>query len=316
MGDPRVDSTQLRVPLATEGPQQRESPRVLAAFVLIGLCAAFAPLPMPMRSVLFFAISGVWAVRAWLRRRSARTPRGWVVVNEEQVVRADDVGITTIFRWDEPFGVTVFADQTRARALLAFTATRQTRYLAVRLTEGHAPANAMLFAQAITVDSGDLEMALGPRGGAPLSATGAAALLRTVATRASAALARIYLSDPRGMSIVLEPYALHVGDRTIDLTAPLELRVFSFQEGASGAATVYQGAWVRQGGAELVLVSPFPAEQSSLGVGRVHDSPPSRELRVAVDRLFMPPLRQALERAPRISRAGVPSHGGPRAVQT
>jgi hypothetical protein len=147
-----------------------------------------------------------------------------------------------------------------------------------------------------------------------LSAEGAAALVRTVATRAGDALERIYLSDSRGTSIVLEPHTLRVGDKTIDLTAPLELRAFVFYEGSS-ATTAYQATWVRQGGAELVLVSSVPSEEARWGM-RTHDSPPARELRVAVDRLFMPPLRRALERAPRISRTGVPPHGGPRAVQT
>jgi hypothetical protein len=33
------------------------------------------------------------------------------------------------------------------------------------------------------------------------------------------------------------------------------------------------------------------------------EEPPARDLRLAVDRLFMLPLREALDRAPRISRS-------------
>jgi hypothetical protein len=71
-----------------------------------------------------------------------------------------------------------------------------------------------------------------------------------------------------------------------------------------------------------VLVAPLPPE---ISVGRRRDvslhpallrdlklmqsapgEPPPRELRLAVERVFMLPLRQALDRAPRASRPTVP----------
>jgi hypothetical protein len=46
------------------------------------------------------------------------------------------------------------------------------------------------------------------------------------------------------------------------------------------------------------------------------DAPPPRDLRVAVDRLFMLPLRRALDRAPRVSRPGISTRGGHDAIRT
>jgi hypothetical protein len=75
---------------------------------------------------------------------------------------------------------------------------------------------------------------------------------------------------------------------------------------------VCQATWVRQGEGEVVLVSPMGGEipralardarlmQATVG------EPPPRELRRAIDHLFMLPLRRALDRAPRASRAPSP----------
>jgi len=69
----------------------------------------------------------------------------------------------------------------------------------------------------------------------------------------------------------------------------------------SSRAAVYQATWVRQGDAELVLVAPASGDLGGA------DEPPSRDLRLAVDRVFMGPLRRALERAPRASRPTFPA---------
>jgi hypothetical protein len=90
---------------------------------------------------------------------------------------------------------------------------------------------------------------------------------------------------------------------------------------------------VRQADVEVVLVAPVPAEGGWLRGVDVPASrsgsslseatrdvvardlrlmqasagePPPRELRRAIDRLFMLPLRRALDRAPRISRVETP----------
>jgi len=67
---------------------------------------------------------------------------------------------------------------------------------------------------------------------------------------------------------------------------------------------------VRQGDGEVVLVAPLGEGGASLQgapdarlMQAVTGEPPPRELRKAIDRLFMLPLRRALDRAPRVSRA-------------
>jgi hypothetical protein len=127
---------------------------------------------------------------------------------------------------------------------------------------------------------------------------------------------RIFLVDSAGDGVALEGQELRVRDKVIDLTDPLEWRSFTFHETGTAAMTLYQATWVRQGTTELVLVCPIPAELSSWGLGRWPDPPPAREHRVAVDRVFMIPLRKALEGAPRVSRAGAPPREGSRAIRT
>jgi hypothetical protein len=73
---------------------------------------------------------------------------------------------------------------------------------------------------------------------------------------------------------------------------------------------------VRQGDGEVVLVAPVgeaalpgaagPSAAAAPDARLMHavgGEPPPRELRRAIDRLFMLPLRRALDRAPRASRA-------------
>jgi hypothetical protein len=98
----------------------------------------------------------------------------------------------------------------------------------------------------------------------------------------------------------------------------------------AGGVIVYQATSIRQLGTEAVIVATLP----SLPLGRPAlfpiaghehpeieralrrdlrlmqasaDDPPARELRTAVERVFMLPLRAALDRAPRASRSDVSS---------
>jgi hypothetical protein len=93
---------------------------------------------------------------------------------------------------------------------------------------------------------------------------------------------------------------------------------------------VYQATWIRQGGNEVVLVATLAslAGGTSAGGGFVEgdapdvqravlrdlrlmqaspDMPPPRELRVGIERVYMLPLRAAVDRAPRSSRKDMPS---------
>ena len=125
--------------------------------------------------------------------------------------------------------------------------------------------------------------------------------------RDESAIDRILLSDPRGAPIALEGTELRAGERVIDLSAPLEWRAFLFLESAGPLGSVVQATWVRQAGAELVLVAPQADTRDphprGARVQTIPDAPPPAELRIAIERLFMAPLRHALDRAPRSRRA-------------
>jgi hypothetical protein len=114
----------------------------------------------------------------------------------------------------------------------------------------------------------------------------------------------------------------------VDLTRPLEWRPILFQESFGHAVFLYQGTWVRQGTVEVVLVAlltpsflevsgrsadiprpsqPPPSELDRLAardqrlLQAAPADPPPAEQRVALDGLFVVPLRAALDRAPRAS---------------
>jgi hypothetical protein len=205
----------------------------------------------------------------------------------------------------------------RSRALLVFTTPSATRFLSLRIdTAKDADAARELMAHAITVPDADLELAAGPASDVRLSAASARVLCDELTRRDAEATERIYLSDARGTAIVLENESLELDGQTFDLSVPIDWRVFTFNEGEPGVLTLYQATSIRQGGKELVLVCRAPAELASWGLGRAVDAPPARETRVAIDRLFMTPLRAALERAPRVSRSGLAARPRGKSVQT
>jgi hypothetical protein len=315
-------------------PRPRDA-RVMLLALLLLVTAALAPVAVWARVagaavVVVLASALSWAL--WRARTKQRAPRGWMVLDGKGIVRVDGSpkgGSVPIVRWDAPFGLSVLANHARTRAVLAFTTPEQTRHVTIRL--GDPPDQGALpgaLARAITVPDEDLP----EDGRAPLGSASAAALVQAVAMRSPVAQDRIYLSDPSGARIVLDASELRVGERVFDLDAPLEWRGLMFHESGGNTATIYQATWVRQGTSEVVLVSPMPAELSTKTLARgrpsshsgtdlrlmrsLPDVPPPRELRVAIERLFMLPLRHALDRAPRISRAGSPSPGRPQPVQT
>jgi hypothetical protein len=128
---------------------------------------------------------------------------------------------------------------------------------------------------------------------------GISVLANASRSRVLLAFTTLYLSDARGTPISVERERLVIGERSIDLGAPVDWRVFTFQEGDR-----YQATSIRQGSHEVVLVCRAGADVASWSSGGA-DAPP-RESRVAIDGLFMTPIRAMLEQAPRISRPGPP----------
>ena len=321
----------LRLPLgAADLAKPSARARVVTTLlVLAAVACAVLPIPTTARAVAAMALLALgMLVQRW-SLRPAHAPRGWVTIDGAGITRVDGGGPSAIARWSDPFGLTILGNPDRTRLLLAFTTAAQTRYLSVRVDvrEG-APGAHPLLDRASTIADSDVEAARGERDPA-LRPADAERLLEAIASRARSSLDRIYLTDTRGDAVVLDSGKLRLGHRVIDLSTPLEWRGFMFQESGGRVTTLYQATWVRQAEAEAVLISPLPAESSwvkdlaetaretgaadslakravvrDLCLMQSHpEEPPPRELRLAIDRMFMLPLRQALDRAPRISRA-------------
>ncbi len=301
----------IRLPLgATEERRQSPLAFALAALLVVGaLGAAVAPIGVVTRTVL----AGVMLLAAFavtrVGGRRLVAPRGWVEIDDAGVWRAGR-GRIALGAAHEPFGVVALASHDRARALLAFTSPTAARFVAVRARDEDELAEAQaLFAPASLLSGADLDDALGDTDDA-LRMADARRLLAALDARFPGARGRIHLSSARGEPIVLDGERLALGTRTVDLSMPLEWRAFVFHEAAGRVAAFYQATWIRQADVEAVLVAPLAPEAPRARelrdlrlMSSTAEEPPARDLRLAVDRLFMLPLREALDRAPRISRS-------------
>lgn len=305
-------------------PPNSRSRRIAAVgFGVAALAAsAFPDLPLPwiVRAVLGLGglLAIVWAV---LARRPAMLP-------SDMYVEADPKGLTRITKdasksiatWDVPFGVTLLASYGRPTALLAFTTPTQTRYVPARIDDRSEADDELLARIAVLAD---LDLVDGVAHDAALTAAATAALVRRVEEHDKNALGRVFLSDGRGVPIALDRTTLAVGERTFDLTSQLEWRPLMFHESTGQAAALYQATWLKQAGSEIVLVAPMPASivprepsaqrEASGRLGRAltrdlrllqapAESPPPRDVRIAIDRPFMMAVRRVLADAPRAAR--------------
>jgi hypothetical protein len=317
----------------------RERRAALVRAALVGVATLFAPLPAWARASAAAALATIVLVTLLVRWRR-RSARAWLVVDKDGISRREATGPreTRIARFAEPFGLTVLSNRERTRAVFAFTTKDQTRFVPVRLAgAAPTPETRDLLARAATVTDG--EALLGRTPDAPaLSATDGMRLLRIVQEKTPATLDRILLSDSHGAAIALDGDSLTVGERSVDLRAPLEWRGFMFRESVGQVMMFYQATWIRQASTELVLVAPMPTEISSAMVGRatamgemardsqvqraalrdlrlalaLPDVPPPREQRVGIERIFMLPLRRAIDRAPRLPRSALAQRAMPR----
>ncbi len=309
-----ANSLEAQLPL---GPAPSKVPFVVTV-IATGL--AIAAMPWTLVAAVPAVIGVVLAVLLVRRQRAGQRARPYLTVHSWGITRTDPQGTLRLAAWSEPFGVTVLSDHARERVLLAFTTAHQTRFVGVRLES--AAAERLLAGAATLADSDALSVH--GKDDASLAESDALTLLDLVRQRVPQALRRILLSGARGERIVLDERELRVEwqqeprpRRSFDLGAPLEWRGFLFHEAAGPVATIYQATWVRQGPSEVVLVAQLPPEIARYGVGlganvdrtavlrdlRLMQSlpgdPPPRELRLAIERVFMLPLRQALDAAPR-----------------
>ena len=220
----------------------------------------------------------------------------------------------------EPFGLTLVKSPERDRIVAVWSSQDGLFYVGTSLDKPARRTLGSLFDRAFTVLGDDAALeALGPDGQhLELSPTDFASLVLAVEEIDPACQRRLVLSDARGAPFRLDGRELVVGERKFDLEAPLEWRPFVFQEALGQSVTVYQGTSIRQGGSETVLVSLLPSfvpfevrdsgqfDRTMLRDLRLvqagPEDPPPRDARVAIDRLFVLPVRSALDTAPRANR--------------
>ncbi|CAN5196331.1 hypothetical protein BH09MYX1_BH09MYX1_09210 [soil metagenome] len=317
-GTKMADPLEARLPL---GPPPSAAPLFVA--IAIG-ATAIAAIPWTLWAIVPAVVAIAGALLLLRRHRDHKRAQPFLTIHSWGISRADAQGTLRIAAWTEPFGVTVLADHARERVLLAFTTVHQTRFVGVRVA---GIAGDRLLDGAATVADSDA-LSIHATIDASLSTLDALTLLDLVRQRVPQALRRILLSGARGERVVLDERELRVEwsqdgttrpRRSFDLTSPIEWRGFLFHEASGPVATIYQATWVRQGPSEIVLVAQLPPEIARYGVGlgtrvdrtavvrdlRLMQSlpgdPPPRDLRLAIERVFMLPLRQALDGAPRIS---------------
>lgn len=279
------------------------------ALALAGALLAFVLAFLHVRRVLGVVVA-----------RAARLPR--LVLEKDELVLLDGNERVTVLPLDRRFGLTLFASPARAEIVVAITHRDGVEYLAGSHPSGQRHLE--LLARAITTPDNDLP--IGDRVPSFSDGDRFLELVAALEARQPGALERVFLSDAGMADVVLDGHRLRAAQLDFDLDAPLSWRAFAFQEGSSFASHSFQATHVRQGEREVVLVAlspsgelatpsivnpppgrvgPLASEQIQRSLARdlrlancLAELPPPRSVRVAVDRLFVPRLRHALDLAP------------------
>lgn len=262
-------------------------------------------------------LSATWALHRRLGQRGVRLLDGVLWFSRGGRAKPQRVLDLTV-----PFGVTTLANRSRSRATLAITTEAGSFYVSGQFDNRSRTALRDTLASAFTVASDERALEAAAPDGFPLELDGPTfgrlhAALQKLDARCTH---RLFLSGHRGDNVVVDDRALLVGERLFDLDAALEWRGALFREQAFGTMSVFQLTFVRQGEQEVAFVSLMPAlaapscpgdvlstaepeleravlrDMGLLNVG-VEDAPPPH-LRVAIERVFMLPLRAALDGAP------------------
>lgn len=285
------------------------------------LVRALLPLALAAAAVV------VMVQRAGRRKRALRerTQRRGLILRAHDLRFKPGAGelARTVLDRSAPFGATVLSTHRRDRLVLMLTSERGVFQVGTVFDAVSMPVLAPLVERATTVAGEDAAFeAIGPDGEPVLlSPEDFVALAGELSAGAPGCLSRVVVTDTKGAPIVLDDDELRVDRLAFDLNAPLEWRALVFQEPFGQVMTLYQGTWIRQNGSEVVLVSLLPSlgpilevepgEIATLDRAVLRDlrlmqasaeTPPPREQRHAIERLFMMPIRSSLERAPRKSR--------------
>lgn len=317
---------------ASAGTDGSARTRRLVGILAIALLAAtvgslalggLSPLTVAARVIAACAAIAILAWAAKPKKPRARPSGAYLEAREDGLARVTPDGEKPVVAWEQPFGVSLLASYGRPHALLAFTTPTQTRYVPARIDE-RSDEDDDLFARIAVL--ADLDLVDGVAHDAALTSVDAASLVRFVEGKDNDALGRVFLSDGRGAPIALDRATLSVGGKSFDLSSQLEWRALMFHESTGQAAALYQATWLRQAGKEVVLVAPMPASivprepnahrDASGRLGRAltrelkllqapAETPPAREVRVAIDRPFMMAVRRALDAAPLAQRIAI-----------
>lgn len=318
-----------------QGPPPESTSRGPRHWLIVSLLLALASLiflgfqqrPLAILCLGAGSISFVFARRHLSSRK--KIPTRGLVLQDNQIFfdDASNGPLRLIFPLQERFGVTMLANRSRTRAALAMTSPQLSFYVGAKIQGDEILRYREALATAFTVASD--ERALDPAGpdGLPLQLSGEALvrLYEELQRVDSGCTRRFFLTDVRGDAVTLDERVLSAGSSSFDLEAKLDWKGLIFQEESFAGVMIYQGTQVRQGAHNLVFVSLMPALSSPEDPGdfaprdtileygtqrdllllrNVSGKPPAQERRVAIDRVFMLPLRAALLDAPRSRNVG------------
>lgn len=226
---------------------------------------------------------------------------------------------TLVLDLAEPFGLTLLTNRARSNASLIISTKRSSFYVGAELGQTDQLVQHSLLAKASLVATEERALTPAAPDGEEFVVDGLtfSRLVKRLCELDPTCNDRLLLTDARGQLLCLEDKKLSVGSRRFDLRSHLEWRSFLFRESALGGLQLYQGTHVKQGESEVVFVSLLPAlsvpstpgdwpldAETERSVARdirllsaSLEEPPNPSLRIAIDRVFMLPLRATLDQA-------------------
>lgn len=309
--------------VSPDAPRPKRSPARHLVWPLVFLAvvvAMMAKTPSIRYAVSIALFAGAMGLHRATRPRRSPRRRGVLLDQAALYFQADGAEPRSVVSLRDPFGLTLVKSPERDRLVAVWSSSEGLFYVGTTLDDAAHRVLGPLFDRAFTVLGDDAALqAIGPDGHVlELAPSDFSALIVAVEGIDPACHRRLVLSDARGAPFRLDARELVVGERRFDLEAPLEWRPFVFQEALGQSVTLFQGTAIRQGGSEAVLVSllpsfvPFEVRDSGQFdramlrdlrlVQASPEDPPPRATRVAIDRLFVLPVRSALDTAPHANR--------------
>lgn len=327
----------LAPPVSARPPARTVHPRFAIVIAALSLAVGIAlPLLVHATVTLIVALVAV-AVASFLSitvavlraspRRGAQ-PSTELMLDERGLSIVRDRTVRMLVSFASGFGISIFASARRDRLAVGITTPKQALCIGGFIGASQKRFQPVL-PSAVTLPSDDLRLACMLPDGEPLEVDAASLwrLLSELQRIDPRALERCYLTDARGTAIVLEGTSVRAGPRTFDLSAPFEWRVSCFRDHAGVADTCFEATWLRQAHDEVTFVSlvrgdertslhdaladssarvdPYLVRDARLASAQLGPPPPS-ENRLAVDRLFMLPIRRVLDGAAWTKRRPAP----------